>query len=97
MVCFTAAGYIIVNAPSNIDSPPCLQEQDRMGGDFDADQSFVGMMSDVHMWNYVLSPCEIQRFMDDVNFSPGNVLNWRALDFETVGKVVLEGNQKGCH
>ena len=84
------------NAPSNIDSLPCYQEQDSFGGKFDSSQSFVGMQSDVHMWNYVLSPCEIQRFMDDVNFSPGNVLNWRALDFETVGKVVLEEIQKGC-
>uniref|UniRef100_A0A3P9CDG7 Pentraxin (PTX) domain-containing protein n=1 Tax=Maylandia zebra TaxID=106582 RepID=A0A3P9CDG7_9CICH len=35
-------------------------EQDSHGGGFDINQCFVGMMSDVRMWNYVLSPCEIQ-------------------------------------
>ena len=71
-----------------------LQDQDSYGGGFVSSQSFVGMMTDVHMWNYVLSPCEIQRYTDNLNFSPGNVINWRALEFEAVGKVVLEENQK---
>uniref|UniRef100_A0A3P8NXK1 Pentraxin (PTX) domain-containing protein n=1 Tax=Astatotilapia calliptera TaxID=8154 RepID=A0A3P8NXK1_ASTCA len=35
-------------------------EQDSHGGGFDINQCFVGMMSDVRMWNYDLSPCEIQ-------------------------------------
>ncbi|XP_039476023.1 serum amyloid P-component-like [Oreochromis aureus] len=66
------------------------QEQDSHGGGFDINQSFVGMMSDVHMWNYVLSPCEIQRFVEDLNFTPGNVINWRALEFEVTGRVLVE-------
>ncbi|CAJ1069187.1 C-reactive protein-like [Xyrichtys novacula] len=33
------------------------QDQDEHGGRFNAKQSFVGMMSDVHMWDYTLSPC----------------------------------------
>ncbi|XP_078107993.1 C-reactive protein-like isoform X2 [Sander vitreus] len=37
------------------------QEQDTHGGGFDLKQCFVGMMSDVHMWDYTLSPCEIQK------------------------------------
>ena len=61
-----------------------------------ASKSFVGMMTDVHMWNYALSPCEIKRYMEDLNFTPGNVVNWRALEFETVGKVLLEEDQKDC-
>ena len=68
-----------------------------MGGGFVASESFVGMMSDVHMWNYVLSPCEIKRYVDDLNFTPGNVLNWRAMMFEIVGRVELEENQRGCN
>uniref|UniRef100_A0A3P9IEK7 Pentraxin family member n=1 Tax=Oryzias latipes TaxID=8090 RepID=A0A3P9IEK7_ORYLA len=32
------------------------QDQDSHGGRFDINQSFVGMMSDVHMWDYTLSP-----------------------------------------
>ncbi|XP_076593302.1 C-reactive protein-like [Chaetodon auriga] len=73
------------------------QEQDSHGGGFDSKQSFVGMMSDVHMWDYTLSPCEIQRYVDDLNFTPGNVLNWRALVFQTAGRVLIEDKQVTCH
>ncbi|KAK5608442.1 hypothetical protein CRENBAI_025371 [Crenichthys baileyi] len=51
------------------------EEQDSYGGGFDSQQSFVGMMSYIHLWDYVLSPCEIQRYVDNLNFTPGNVLN----------------------
>ncbi|KAM4735640.1 C-reactive protein-like [Anableps anableps] len=73
------------------------QEQDSYGGNFDNKQSFVGMMTEVHMWNYVLSPCEIQNYVDNLNFTPGNVLNWRALAFEITGRVLIENRQLTCH
>uniref|UniRef100_A0A668AJK3 Pentraxin family member n=1 Tax=Myripristis murdjan TaxID=586833 RepID=A0A668AJK3_9TELE len=73
------------------------QEQDSYGGGFDAKQSFVGMISDVHMWDYVLSPYEIHCYMDNINFTPGNVLNWRALDFQITGRVLLEEKQNIFH
>ncbi|XP_059196194.1 C-reactive protein-like [Centropristis striata] len=38
------------------------QDQDSFGGGFDINQSFVGMLSDVHMWDHVLSPCQIQDY-----------------------------------
>uniref|UniRef100_A0A3P9IFA8 Pentraxin family member n=1 Tax=Oryzias latipes TaxID=8090 RepID=A0A3P9IFA8_ORYLA len=63
------------------------QEQDSHGGGFNINQSFVGMMSDVHMWNYTLSPCEIQNYMNKGSFTPGNVLNWKALNFQINGRV----------
>uniref|UniRef100_A0A3B3D1Q8 Pentraxin family member n=1 Tax=Oryzias melastigma TaxID=30732 RepID=A0A3B3D1Q8_ORYME len=68
------------------------QEQDKHGGGFDINQSFsfVGMMSDVHMWDYILSPCEIQNYMENLHFTPGNVLNWNALDFDISGHVLIE-------
>ncbi|XP_034072445.1 C-reactive protein-like isoform X2 [Gymnodraco acuticeps] len=66
------------------------QEQDSHGGGFDKTQSFVGMMSDVHMWDYTLSTCEIQKYMLDRNLTPGNVLNWKALDYKTYGRVLTE-------
>ncbi|XP_062376362.1 C-reactive protein-like [Sardina pilchardus] len=73
------------------------QEQDSVNGGFDASQSFVGMITDVHMWDYVLSACEIQQFANHKKVNPGNVINWRALDFTTVGDVVIEDNQaNGC-
>lgn len=73
------------------------QEQDSYGGGFVAAESFVGMMTDVHMWNYVLSSCEIQKYMKELNFTPGNVLNWAALNFEITGRVLIEFKQTSCN
>ncbi|XP_035528321.1 C-reactive protein-like, partial [Morone saxatilis] len=62
---------------SNITTPSVIlgQEQDSFGGGFDVKQSFVGMMSDVHMWDYTLNPYEIQKYAEHLNYTPGNVLN----------------------
>uniref|UniRef100_A0A672JDQ3 Pentraxin family member n=1 Tax=Salarias fasciatus TaxID=181472 RepID=A0A672JDQ3_SALFA len=73
------------------------QEQDAHGGGFDSKQAFVGMMSDVHMWDYVLSSCEIQSYVDELNFTPGNALNWKALEFEITDKVLVEPKSSICH
>ena len=73
-----------------------LQEQDTHGGGFDQKQSFVGMMTDVHMWDYTLSACEIQNYVDDLNYTPGNVLNWRAMEYQIVDRVLVEKQEKGC-
>ncbi|XP_042279593.1 C-reactive protein-like [Thunnus maccoyii] len=81
---------------SNINGPIIIvlgQEQDSHGGAFDINQSFVGMLSDLHMWDYVISPCEIQKYVDDLNFTPGNVLNWNQLWFQTIGRVLIEDKQ----
>ncbi|XP_071759460.1 serum amyloid P-component-like [Centroberyx gerrardi] len=80
-----------------ITGPPITilgQEQDSYGGGFDATQSFIGMLSDVHMWDYVLSPSEIQLYMDDMNFTPGNIFNWRALEFQITGQILVEEKQE---
>ncbi|XP_047453560.1 C-reactive protein-like [Mugil cephalus] len=84
---------------SAIKSPIVIlgQEQDSYGGGFDMSQSFVGAIHDVHMWNYVLSPCEIQRYTETSNFTPGNVLNWRALDFQITGRVLIEDRSITCN
>uniref|UniRef100_A0A3B4A2S1 Pentraxin family member n=1 Tax=Periophthalmus magnuspinnatus TaxID=409849 RepID=A0A3B4A2S1_9GOBI len=72
------------------------QEQDSHGGGFDITQSFIGMMTDVHMWDYVLSSCEIQKYMSELSFTPGNVLNWAALDFQINGRVLIENKSLYC-
>ncbi|XP_061086417.1 C-reactive protein-like [Conger conger] len=71
------------------------QEQDSYGGRFDANQCFVGDLSDVHMWNYVLDPCAIQDYMKAYTFIPGNVLNWEALNYNVNGEVLVEPT--GCY
>ncbi|XP_034029554.1 serum amyloid P-component-like [Thalassophryne amazonica] len=72
------------------------QDQDSQGGHFDIIQSFVGMITDLHMWNSVLLPCDIKRYMDDQNFPQGTVLNWSMLGFVTTGIVLAEDSQKSC-
>ncbi|XP_041843418.1 C-reactive protein-like [Melanotaenia boesemani] len=89
-----------ISSGSNITGPVIIilgQEQDTHGGGFDINQSFVGMMTDVHMWDYTLSPCEIQNYVDQLNFTPGNVLNWRALEFQIVDQVLTEQRITVCH
>ncbi|XP_061591046.1 C-reactive protein-like [Cololabis saira] len=83
---FLSSGSKISGQPSII----LGQEQDSHGGAFETTQSFVGMMSDVHMWDYILSPCEIQNYMNSQGFTPGNVLNWRALNYKIGGNVLTE-------
>ncbi|KAM3873516.1 LOW QUALITY PROTEIN: jeltraxin-like [Diretmus argenteus] len=81
-----------ISSGSNIAGRPIItlgQDQDSYGGGFDASQSFTGMITDVHMWNYVLPPRDIRRYKD-LNITPGNVLNWRALYFQITGRVLLE-------
>ena len=73
------------------------QEQDSHGGGFDINQCFVGMLSDVHMWDHALTPCEIQDYTDHFNITPGNVLNWKALSFQTIGNVLIEEKQGSCY
>ncbi|XP_029360743.1 mucosal pentraxin-like [Echeneis naucrates] len=73
------------------------QDQDAFGGGFDSEQSLVGMLTDVHMWDHVLSPCAIHRYTDELNYTPGNVLSWSALDFEIKGRVLIEERQRICY
>ncbi|KAM9309149.1 C-reactive protein-like [Pholidichthys leucotaenia] len=85
---------------SNINGPIIIvlgQEQDSHGGGFDINQSFVGMIADLHLWDYTLSPCEIQKYTDDRRFTPGNVLNWKSLEFQIIGRVLIEDKQETCH
>uniref|UniRef100_A0A3P9KVA7 Pentraxin family member n=1 Tax=Oryzias latipes TaxID=8090 RepID=A0A3P9KVA7_ORYLA len=69
--------YVISGAINETATLLLGQEQDSPGGGFDINESFVGMMSDVHI------------------FTPGNVLNWKALDFQIIGNVLIE-NQAVC-
>ncbi|XP_028019717.1 C-reactive protein isoform X2 [Balaenoptera acutorostrata] len=65
------------------------QEQDAFAGGFDKNQSLVGDIGDVNMWDYVLSPEEINTVYAGGTFSP-NVLDWRALKYKTYGEVFVK-------
>ena len=66
------------------------QEQDSYGGGFDQGQSFVGDITDVHLWDSAISPCEIRFYMEGNTFTHGNLLNWKNLEYSTHGTVYLE-------
>ncbi|CAN9513580.1 unnamed protein product [Ophioblennius macclurei] len=78
-----------VQSTSLIGNPIVIlgQEQDSYGGTFDVKQSFIGMISDVHMWDYVVPPSAIKRYAAGKNFKPGNVISWRSLEYEITGVI----------
>ncbi|XP_004716604.1 serum amyloid P-component [Echinops telfairi] len=65
------------------------QEQDSYGGGFKKEQSFVGEIGDLYMWDSVLSKDEIQSTYDGFPTSP-SILNWENLNYEINGYVIIE-------
>ncbi|KAI1896960.1 hypothetical protein AGOR_G00100280 [Albula goreensis] len=72
------------------------QDQDKVGGGFDESESFAGHIRGVHVWDYVISDCEIQHYTSGSGFKHGNVINWKNLNYESYGDVVIE-KMSGCH
>ncbi|MEE6521277.1 hypothetical protein FKM82_019401 [Ascaphus truei] len=66
------------------------QEQDSYGGGFDSKQSFMGEISDVHMWDYVLTSKNIQQALLNSKDLNGNVISWRSLQYEIKGDVIVQ-------
>ncbi|KAK7806055.1 hypothetical protein U0070_004763, partial [Myodes glareolus] len=65
------------------------QEQDSYGGGFDVNQSFVGDIGDVNMWDTVLSPEQINTVYVGGTLSP-SVLNWQTLAYAVQGNVLIK-------
>ncbi|XP_068426296.1 neuronal pentraxin-2 [Clinocottus analis] len=63
------------------------QEQDTLGGRFDATQSFVGEISDVHMWSHVLTASDIYSLASCGSHLRGDVLAWSETEVELHGGV----------
>ncbi|MBN3309915.1 CRP protein, partial [Amia calva] len=72
------------------------QEQDSFGGGFDRQQSLVGQITEVHMWDYVLSGCEITALNAGLSVTTGNVLNWNVLQYQRHGRVLLKNVEDTC-
>ncbi|XP_029978228.1 neuronal pentraxin-2b [Sphaeramia orbicularis] len=62
------------------------QEQDVVGGRFDAGQAFVGELSQVNIWDRVLKSAEIQSMANCSSYIPGNVISWLASNVEVFGR-----------
>uniref|UniRef100_A0A8C3G9M6 Si:dkey-283b15.2 n=1 Tax=Cyclopterus lumpus TaxID=8103 RepID=A0A8C3G9M6_CYCLU len=63
------------------------QEQDTLGGRFDATQSFVGELSDVHMWSHVLTASDIYSLASCGSHLRGDVMAWSESEVELLGGV----------
>ncbi|XP_029882738.1 uncharacterized protein LOC115346642 isoform X3 [Aquila chrysaetos chrysaetos] len=65
------------------------QEQDAFGGGFDAQQSFVGEMSVVYMWDAGISTSGV---MEAMNNRPDKapIFGWRNFPYQIVGEVYLK-------
>ncbi|CAG6015293.1 unnamed protein product [Menidia menidia] len=63
------------------------QEQDTLGGRFDATQSYVGEMSDLHMWSHVLSVNDIYSLASCGSHLQGDVIAWSETEVELHGGV----------
>ena len=67
------------------------QDQDSVGGDFEADQSFQGMLSNVNVWDEMLSPTRITEMATSClldEWNAGNVYKWRNFLNEAETKLV---------
>ncbi|XP_077384335.1 neuronal pentraxin-2 [Festucalex cinctus] len=72
------------------------QEQDTLGGRFDATQSFVGELADVQMWSSVLTGIDIQGLASCNSHLAGDVISWSDTDMELHGGVVRH-TLEPCH
>lgn len=64
----------------------CLP-QDTLGGRFDASQSFVGEMSDLHMWSHVLTASDIYSLASCGSHLRGDIIAWSEEEVELHGGV----------
>ncbi|KAI4901752.1 hypothetical protein NFI96_020441 [Prochilodus magdalenae] len=67
------------------------QDPDKHLGDFDAVQSFAGEITDVNMWDYVLSGSQIKAlyFNQKQRVPRGNVFDWSSIEYEIHGNVLV--------
>ena len=66
------------------------QEQDSYGGGFDKNQSFMGEIGDLYMWDSVLSPEEILLVYQGSSSISPTILDWQALKYEIKGYVIVK-------
>ncbi|KAL6488232.1 hypothetical protein MHYP_G00019730 [Metynnis hypsauchen] len=66
------------------------QDPDSFLGKFDENQSFVGEILDVNMWDYVLTGGQFKQFNEKLGLGPEpNVLNWDTMQYEVQGNVLV--------
>ncbi|XP_019615365.1 PREDICTED: uncharacterized protein LOC109463095 [Branchiostoma belcheri] len=66
------------------------QEQDRVGGGFARNQAFSGELSQVNLWDRVLSPAEVGADWSAFCNHHGNVIDWATANIQVVGQAVSD-------
>uniref|UniRef100_A0A8C6VKQ4 Pentraxin (PTX) domain-containing protein n=1 Tax=Naja naja TaxID=35670 RepID=A0A8C6VKQ4_NAJNA len=72
------------------------QEQDTLGGRFDATQAFIGEMSDFNMWSYIVTPAEIYKMATCSSSIGGDLINWTENSIE-LHRGVIKLPYNACH
>ncbi|XP_076023432.1 neuronal pentraxin receptor b [Genypterus blacodes] len=72
------------------------QEQDTLGGRFDASQALVGELSQFNLWDRVLKPAEVAALADCSASTLGNIAPWTDLDVDVYGGATKESLDP-CH
>ncbi|XP_073235031.1 neuronal pentraxin-2-like isoform X1 [Porites lutea] len=65
------------------------QEQDSVGGRFDARQSFIGELTDVNIWDHVIKDQEINRMSKSCLTGVGNLFQWPDFKSHIKGSVKI--------
>ncbi|XP_074552518.1 C-reactive protein-like isoform X2 [Halichoeres trimaculatus] len=68
------------------------QDPDNYFGDFDANQSFVGEITDVNMWDSVLPDSAIRNVFANEKVTKGNVFDWESTEIRIQGRVDVVEN-----
>ncbi|CAH1267495.1 CSMD3 [Branchiostoma lanceolatum] len=66
------------------------QDQDTVGGGFAANQAFIGELSQVNLWDRVLSPAEVGSDWAAFCNHHGNVIDWATETIQVLGKAVSD-------
>ncbi|XP_037546285.1 neuronal pentraxin receptor b [Nematolebias whitei] len=72
------------------------QEQDTLGGRFDASQALVGELSQFNLWDRVLKPAEVAALADCSSSALGNIAPWTDQDVDVYGGATKESLDP-CH
>ncbi|XP_061563704.1 C-reactive protein-like isoform X1 [Cololabis saira] len=65
------------------------QDPDKHLGGLEAQQSFVGEMTDLNMWDFVLSRSMIQAWHYGHKVPKGNIFDWATMEYELNGNVMV--------
>uniref|UniRef100_H3DNC7 Neuronal pentraxin receptor b n=1 Tax=Tetraodon nigroviridis TaxID=99883 RepID=H3DNC7_TETNG len=72
------------------------QEQDTLGGQFDASQALVGELSQFNLWDRLLKPAEVAALADCSSSALGNIAPWTDQDVDVYGGATKESLDP-CH